>query len=106
MTDLMETKVGGAAVFTVTFRDALQVIADPDIITFEWVGPDDSTGSLIYGIDPEVVKLATGKYVYALPITLPGRWVGGFIGSSVDPLGVNAVAEAIVCGVGSALAVV
>lgn len=101
-----ETHVGGSAVFTVTFRDALNAIADPDDVTFLWTAPDGTNGSLVFGVDPEIVKLAVGKYVYALPITLPGVWVGGFQGESIDPLGVNAVAEASVCAIGSALVTV
>lgn len=105
-TRISDVKVGGAAVFSVTFRNAAQEIDDPDVVTFLWTLPDGTDGSWVYGTDPEVIKTATGKYVVALPITSPGRWAGGFRGESVDPLGVNAIDEACVCGVATSLVVV
>lgn len=105
-TRMTEIRVGGAAVFTVVFKNALNAVDDPDTVTFLWTMPDGTSDSWVYGIDPEVIKTAVGTYVVALPITAPGGWVGGFRGESIDPLGVNAIDEACVCGVATGLVLV
>ena len=96
-------KVGSSAVFTVTFKNALNVIDDPDDVTFLWTEPDGSTGSLVYGVDPEVVRLSLGVFATALALTARGNWTGGFQGESADPLGVNTIIEETICAVAATL---
>lgn len=96
-------KVGSAAVFKVVFKNALNEIDDPDTVTFLWTEPDGTTGSWVYGVDTEVVRLSLGTFATALPLDARGNWTGGYQATSIDPLGVNVIVEETICAMASVL---
>lgn len=66
---------------TVTFRNELQVAADPDDIIFRYQKPDQSIHVLTFGADVAVVRDSAGVYHVDLPIDASGVWDYEFNGT-------------------------
>jgi hypothetical protein len=67
--------VGDLVRVTGTWEDSDGTDTDPaGTITFKYNDPSDNTTSLVYGVDAEVVKSATGIYYTDISIDEHGTW--------------------------------
>lgn len=70
---MLHFDIGNTLTCSVTFTDD-GVLEDPASVTFAFKKPDDTTTTLAYGTDIEVVKDSVGKYHVDLE---PGAAEGG-----------------------------
>jgi hypothetical protein len=70
----MAYDIGDLVKLTAAFTDAAGTAIDPTTVTFKILKPDGTTTTAVYGVDPAVVKAATGVYTYNVSITAAGMW--------------------------------
>lgn len=60
---------------TATFTDvSTGSVVDPATVTFRTKPPTGGPFAYVYGVDPNVVKTAAGKYRYDLLLSIAGDW--------------------------------
>lgn len=57
-----------------TFGDAAGGALDPTTVTFRMRSPTGTLTTYVYGINAELVRMATGLYRVDLSLSEPGRW--------------------------------
>lgn len=57
-----------------TFTQSDGTAIDPSTVTFKHKDPSGNVTTLVYGVDVEVVKSATGIYYIDIDIDESGRW--------------------------------
>jgi hypothetical protein len=72
---------GATVRIRVTFEDPdTAVETDPNSVTIKVRAPDGAVTTKVYNTDPEVIKEATGKYLYRLTLAQEGtyrwKWIG------------------------------
>jgi hypothetical protein len=66
--------VGDVIRCTGTFADEDGVAVDPGALTAKYKKPDNTTVTLVYGVDGALVKLSTGIYYFDVDATMAGVW--------------------------------
>lgn len=60
---------------TAEFKDTTtNAYVDPLTVTFKAKSPGGGTTAYVYGVDPDVIKTATGRYRYDLLLDAAGDW--------------------------------
>lgn len=80
MTTIYEHPQSLGASVTFTSADTLDVI-DPAVVAVTITGPDGSETTLVFGVDPQVERLGTGRYRVVFTADTPGRWLVRWVAS-------------------------
>lgn len=76
---------GATVRIRVTFEDPdTGVAVDPNTVSIKVRAPSGGVTTKTYGSDPEVIKEATGKYLYRLTLTEEGTYRWKWTGVATD----------------------
>lgn len=80
-----EFPAGATVRIRVTFTDPDTLVdTDPGTVTIKVRAPDGTVTTKVYGTDAEVIKEATGKYLYRLTLAAEGTYRWKWIGVAVN----------------------
>jgi hypothetical protein len=74
---------GTAIIYTGEFRNADDVLADPDRVGFALINPNGQQSNFVFGTDAEVTQVATGVYRFTIVPQVAGEYEVQAVGSGV-----------------------
>lgn len=72
-----------AIIYTGEFRDADEVLTDPDRVGFALLNPNGQQANFVFGTDDEVAKVSTGVYRFTIVPQSAGEYEVQAVGSGV-----------------------
>ena len=77
----MSYTVGDTLTFTATFNVG-GVLTDPGAVTFTLENPSGASTDYVYGVAPEVTKVAVGSYSASVALGAVGTWTFTWTGTT------------------------